>query len=420
MSDHRRWGSGIFLLAAAMLPAGLLTAYHYPSSAYPGLYQSGIPILTVLFALTAAAGIAAAYPRIQHLHLLIPGGLSVLNALYLTLLGLFEINLAAHLLTAWSSLVAQLLLIPALLLPAFLKPRLSRLLAGILFALFLLLSLLPLGLPSIAALIRRLEAASPLAMLGFSMALLTAVSALSLLKLRQEFSLGGLVAGIAFLLGINWISALRPGARDIALLFSLATPFLAGVGTLLHWLRRMEHRALYDPLLQIYNRGYCESILSERSAVSLDPPLAIALFDLDHFKKINDTYGHQAGDAVLFQTAQTIQRELIPAGIVCRYGGEEIIVFFPGRSGREVLADLERTRKRVETLKVVHAGREIKVTLSCGAASRNNRTNTLAETLKQADAALYRAKSKGRNRIELGEQSSRSTATPKKRPKRTK
>lgn len=416
MTDHRRWGSGIFLLATAMLPAGILTAYAYPSSAHPGLYQTGIPILTLLCALMAAAGIAAAYPRIQHLHLLIPGGLSVLNALYTILLGLFETD---QLLIAWSSLTAQLLLLPALLLPAFLKPRLSRLLAGLIFALYLASVLPPTALPTVSTLIRRLAAADPLVMLGFSIALFSAVGALTLLKLRKEFSLGGLVTGLAFLSGLSWISALRPGARDIALLFSLATPFLTGTGTLLHWLRRMEHRALYDPLLQIYNRGYCESILSERSAVPLDPPLAVALFDLDHFKKINDTYGHQAGDAVLFQSAQAIQRELIPAGIVCRYGGEEIIVFFPGRSGREVLADLERTRKRVEGLKILDAGREIRVTLSCGAASRDARTSSMAATLKQADAALYRAKSKGRNRVELGESSPRSPASGRKAKKRT-
>jgi len=403
MTDHRRWGSGLLLIAAGMLPAGLLTAYHYPASAYPGLYQSGVPLLTLLFALFAAGGIASAYPRIQHLHLLIPGGLSVINSLYITTLGILLSNESSALFAAWSGLTAQALLLPALLLPSFVKPRRSRMLALLTGLLFLALALLPLYSKAAAALIFRMSRIDPLLLLGFSLGLLVAAGCLSLLKLRKEFSLGGLVTGLAFLFGIGWISALRPQAREIALLFNLAAPLLAGLGTLVHWLRRMEHRALYDPLLQIYNRGYCESILSERSSVNLDPPLGIALFDLDHFKKINDTYGHQAGDAVLFQTAQAIQGELIPEGIVCRYGGEEIIVFFPGRTGRELLADLERTRKRVEGLKILHEKREIKVTLSCGAASKDTRAKPVNEVLKEADAALYRAKSKGRNRVELGE-----------------
>jgi len=110
----------------------------------------------------------------------------------------------------------------------------------------------------------------------------------------------------------------------------------------------MEHRIAYDPLLHIYNRDYCSKIISEQSNLNLMFPLSIAMVDIDHFKNVNDTHGHQAGDQVLYTVAQTVCKEVVPNGVVCRYGGEELIIFFPQQTARQVAPLVEKMRKTIE------------------------------------------------------------------------
>jgi diguanylate cyclase (GGDEF)-like protein len=423
MTGLRRWGRGLFLLALAILPAGILLVYRFPPESAEGFYRSGIPAATALFAFMVLTGILFAYPRVRNLHLLVPGGLVCVTALASSAggFGLFQ---SLHRFEVWLPLMLQLSLVPAMLLPALARPATVIRLALAFWLLFTAALFLPFLTEKPEFLLRRLSAAPPQMVLAMAVALLLAALSLTLIRLRDEFSLGGMTAGISFLSGLAWITALPGGASGLSMVYIAAIPLYTGTGTLIHWLMRLEHRALYDPLLQIYNRGFCESVLDGGGPLPTAPPFTIALFDLDHFKKINDSFGHQAGDAVLFAAAGALQKELIPSGTVCRYGGEEIIAFFPGRSGREVLADLERCRKRIAALKIPSDGQQIHVTVSCGAGERCDRGESPREALKRADSALYRAKNKGRNRVELEEESGRKAAgTPahkgKTRPRKT-
>ena len=153
----------------------------------------------------------------------------------------------------------------------------------------------------------------------------------------QSFYLRGAFSGLAILAGGTWVlvpvldafgyGEVSPGF--VALLYAGVVPLFLVVSLLAHILARMEHRVSYDPLLQIYNREYCNQVVAEQSSVVTRPPLAIMMIDIDHFKDVNDTYGHQAGDRILFAVAQMVQKSVVPEGVVCRYGGEELIVFIP-------------------------------------------------------------------------------------------
>ena len=112
----------------------------------------------------------------------------------------------------------------------------------------------------------------------------------------------------------------------------------------IHWFFKVEHRLMYDPLLKIYNRDFCSKIISEQSKISGGVPRSVAMVDIDHFKQVNDTYGHQVGDQVLYTVAQGVAGSVSNHGVVCRYGGEELVVFFPKKTSKEVV-HMESVRK---------------------------------------------------------------------------
>ncbi len=130
-------------------------------------------------------------------------------------------------------------------------------------------------------------------------------------------------------------------------------------------------------------------------------PFGVALFDIDHFKSLNDTAGHPAGDGALRQVASVIRRELREADMAYRYGGEELLVVLPA-GVRRVAAAAERIRKAVEHAAIPHPGRpgpEAVVTASVGVAAGEGETEAV---LQAADVALYQAKSLGRNQMSVG------------------
>jgi len=167
--------------------------------------------------------------------------------------------------------------------------------------------------------------------------------------------------------------------------------------------RRTVELTIRDPLTQLFNRRHLEERLvsefgyAERHRTTLH----VMMLDLDHFKDVNDGFGHQAGDRVLRQVAAALQDTLRVEDIVGRYGGEEFLVVTRGigEQGAHVLA--ERLRACVENLQTTWEERPIKVTVSIGVAVRTDAHKTGAELVADADAALYRAKGAGRNRIEL-------------------
>jgi len=242
---------------------------------------------------------------------------------------------------------------------------------------------------------------------------------LSVWRLRDEFFLGGILAGTGLLYAMLWVVPTflaSPGAFRTVMV--VAIPLYLEVSILVHWFSRIEHRVAYDPLLHIYNRNYCTRIITEQSNMNTTEPFTVAMVDIDHFKKVNDTYGHQAGDAVLVNVAQTIGKVVVPDGVVCRYGGEEMAVFFPQMASKEALPVMERVREAIEKMKTVTRKKTIKVTVSCGISHREERSQPIMDVIHAADKALYRAKEGGRNQVRVGKTAS-VEETKKNSPRKT-
>jgi two-component system cell cycle response regulator len=161
--------------------------------------------------------------------------------------------------------------------------------------------------------------------------------------------------------------------------------------------------AITDGLTGLHNRRYLDNHLAAlfNEAVLRQRPVSALMLDIDRFKSINDTYGHEAGDEVLKAFADRIRTHTRGIDIVARYGGEEIVIILPdaGVEGAHTIA--ERIRERIEEVpfSIQRDTRSVAVTVSIGVAARNAEDASPADMLKRADSALYRAKAEGRNRV---------------------
>lgn len=165
----------------------------------------------------------------------------------------------------------------------------------------------------------------------------------------------------------------------------------------------LYHRATRDALTGIFNRGhFTEMAVQEiERARRFAEPLSVALLDLDHFKRVNDTYGHDAGDMALVQFSQTCQEFARKIDLVGRLGGEEFVLLLPRANKEPAFEILQRLRLKVmETRITSSGGAQFGFTVSIGLASLRPHTRDLRELLRNADAALYKAKREGRNRVE--------------------
>ena len=135
-------------------------------------------------------------------------------------------------------------------------------------------------------------------------------------------------------------------------------------------------------------------------ATTRGKPLTVLVLDIDYFKSINDTYGHDAGDDVLREFAIRIRKSIRGIDLACRYGGEEFVVVMPETDMAVATMVAERLRRRIasEPFPIQQGARGIEVTISIGIAALG-RDDTAASVLKRADQALYRAKRDGRNRV---------------------
>jgi two-component system, cell cycle response regulator len=164
---------------------------------------------------------------------------------------------------------------------------------------------------------------------------------------------------------------------------------------------RLQFQATHDGLTGTWNRNAILEVLrhecerSERGSGST----GIIMLDLDHFKKVNDTYGHVAGDQVLKEAVKRIHEVVRAYDSVGRYGGEEFLIVLPDCDKDHVEKCAERVRARIECAPIPFNGREIPVTASLGAAVVNTPLSIAKEALEAADAALYSAKNGGRNRV---------------------
>jgi two-component system cell cycle response regulator len=160
--------------------------------------------------------------------------------------------------------------------------------------------------------------------------------------------------------------------------------------------------AVVDQLTGLNNRRYLESHLPPlvQQAIHRGRSLSVMLVDVDHFKSVNDTYGHHAGDDVLKELAQRLRRSTRGIDLACRYGGEEFVVVMPDTDGEDARDAADRIRRSVAADPFVLAsGRALAVTISAGVATVDRTDDTPESVIDRADRALYRAKSEGRNRV---------------------
>ncbi|MGB5446406.1 MAG: GGDEF domain-containing protein, partial [Psychromonas sp.] len=160
---------------------------------------------------------------------------------------------------------------------------------------------------------------------------------------------------------------------------------------------KLKTMAIMDSVTNIFNRRYISQKLTEefRKANIFYTPLSIVMLDIDHFKKVNDKFGHQFGDLVLHRVSQMIKEVIRDSDFLGRYGGEEYLLILPNTSLHNAILLGERIRSAIESLTWIKSG--LSVTISGGCAEYNGQTET--EFLKIADLCLYKAKSEGRNQI---------------------
>jgi len=205
------------------------------------------------------------------------------------------------------------------------------------------------------------------------------------------------------------VEALDAGADDF-----IAKPFkaeelrvrLRAGERIVNLQRELRHRGSYDELTGLLNRRtFLESLqrVTTRAALS-DAALGLAMLDVDHFKRINDVHGHQAGDAVLREVALRVTNAVRPTDLSCRFGGEEFVIAMP-ECNLAGAADVgERLRSAIADTPVVLPGLSVSVTVSIGIAVAAHSPHAIYDRLLAlADRALYRAKHAGRNRVEIAD-----------------
>jgi len=171
---------------------------------------------------------------------------------------------------------------------------------------------------------------------------------------------------------------------------------------------RLRDESIRDPLTNLFNRRFMEESLAlelERAERSGEP-LSVLIIDVDHFKRLNDTLGHQTGDEVLTRVADTLRNDLRQGDVACRYGGEEFLVILPGASVAVAFERAQAVRAAIATIvpddcltRQQTPARSGPITVSCGVATYPADAHDADALIKRADSALYAAKRAGRNRV---------------------
>lgn len=220
---------------------------------------------------------------------------------------------------------------------------------------------------------------------------------------------GGEVIGVLYLRGVV-------GAENRFRLTVLTENIASALVN--HRLQRgLREQTIRDPLTGLFNRRYMEETLALEIARASrsKSPLSLVMCDVDHFKRFNDEFGHDAGDAVLQAVAAEMRGRFRDGDVICRFGGEEFTIIAPGTSARTLAHRVEIVRQGIGELMVQQGGRTLgSLTMSFGIATWEEAMERDGSTLiKAADAALYRAKREGRNRVILD---ARSEALPDTQP----
>ncbi len=192
----------------------------------------------------------------------------------------------------------------------------------------------------------------------------------------------------------------RPRLRELAV--TVANQVGLGLSNL-RLRETLRSQSIRDPLTGLYNRRYLDETFEReiRRAERHRRPVTVLMLDVDHFKRFNDTHGHEAGDRVLMSLGRLLQEHFRREDIVCRYGGEEFAVLMPDAAHADGLKRAESLREAASRLKLEHQGRPLGgLTISVGVSTFPEQGADMAQLIRLADQALYRAKQDGRNRVQ--------------------
>jgi len=407
--ERPSWGVPIFILA--LLIGGLVwwlrTELLVPLRAG---YEPILATAGALGALVASYLSHSAYPRVHNLKIYVLGiGIATSSLIAILLVfGLPQvieyrepaIRPAA---LSLSYAGALLVLLATVVMPDFASFRVTRRAAGVIVAVLVIANALTILVAPVRLVLayQILVIRSPESTLFWVVnAIAASILLLTIFREAHSLGIGGIHAGSTAILALGWV--LPGGDTVLHGLVLAALPVFLSLAIVVHWFQRLENRAWYDPLLRIYNRSWCDQIIEEQSTVNTRPPFAVALIDLDHFKEINDTHGHDAGDVVLREVAQRIRSRVVPAGTVARYGGEEIVCFFSRTSLDDAASLMEELRTEIERSPVPYKKKRISVTASIGISVREQPEQALSAVMQAADKALYAAKKAGRNCVRTG------------------
>jgi len=197
------------------------------------------------------------------------------------------------------------------------------------------------------------------------------------------------------------IATSRPWAVLAAGLVGSILIFALTVALVASW-NRAHHLSMRDPLTGLYNRRYLEETMTRElpRARRLGESVGVLVVDIDHFKRLNDTFGHDAGDFVLERTGEMLRAATRNSDIACRFGGEEFAVILPGAALLVARNRAEGIRAAIESMQLDFGGRALgPLTVSVGVAAMPPHAQDWSFTLQQADRALYAAKQAGRNKV---------------------
>ncbi len=197
---------------------------------------------------------------------------------------------------------------------------------------------------------------------------------------------------------------LRTSKESRTRLIAMAADNLAMALVSLKLREALRSRSVRDPLTKLFNRRYLEETLARElsNGKRSNQNLGVIMIDIDHFKKYNDTHGHDAGDFVLVEISELLRSKLREGDIACRYGGEELVMIMPGATKEITATRAEAMREAIEKHEFIYQGNNLNgVTVSLGVSEYPQDGDSSLALIKAADSALYRAKDGGRNQVVL-------------------
>jgi diguanylate cyclase (GGDEF)-like protein len=228
---------------------------------------------------------------------------------------------------------------------------------------------------------------------------------------KQGYRLGDVRGGLSVIIpAAELMSQMRTNLVQIIIDAVVTISILLAILYLFAWKlvvrlddaqKRLKHLAVTDELTGLKNRRYIMEQLEReyQRAIRTGAPLSLAIIDIDHFKKVNDTFGHAFGDAVLKSVARDMRESLRTYDLLARIGGEEFLIASPGSSIEEAAALAERIREKIKGKTISNRNHSISVTVSAGVTSLNGQDAKAESMLARADDALYQAKQGGRDRV---------------------